>query len=97
MSSKRTIWKFELDIVDSQDLELPAHWQVMSMGTQEGNAHILVWLLVDPEAPKQTFRFRCFGTGHPFEGASRHIGTVQVGAMVWHYFEGHHGEAAGDE
>ena len=46
-----------------------------------------LWMLVNPENARMTYEVACFGTGeHVPPGSGEYIGTVQDGALVWHYF-----------
>ena len=61
----QTIWKFELDLSngDASQVEMPAGAATISAGVQ--GRTVVVWALVDPNAPRVTRRFVVHGTGHP--------------------------------
>lgn len=56
---------------------------------------VMMWALVNPDAPKVERSFRLVGTGHPIDpierGRLQHIATFQIGAgsIVFHVFEAH--------
>lgn len=81
------IWKFELRLIGSQMVPIPADAEILSVAVQRGN--ICVWALVDPDKPAQVREIEVIGTGHPMEaGVSRKfIGTVVIEPFVWHVFE----------
>lgn len=85
------IWKFELEIVDRQFLQMPKGAQILSINYQ--NDTPCLWAFVDPEAPIEERCFEIFGTGEGIYedmGIVRHfISTFQAldGAFVWHCFE----------
>lgn len=85
----KTIWKFSLDLTDSQNLMLPSGAQLLSVAMQ-GPA-LCLWALVDPQGAKERRQIEIRGTGHPIEGADElvFIGTVlqNGGQFVWHIFE----------
>ncbi|KKK61113.1 hypothetical protein LCGC14_3017550, partial [marine sediment metagenome] len=86
----RKIWKFTLPVTDHPIVLMPKGAKVLSAGVQHGD--VQVWALVDPEAPKESRRFRVAGTGHPLEDevvSLRFIDTVQMlgGSLIWHIFE----------
>jgi hypothetical protein len=85
----RTIWKYELGGGKITEVEAPQGAQFLHATVQpnpEKGIVLVVWALVDPEAPKQTRRLLGVATGEPFEDAladaGRHISTVQVMARV---------------
>lgn len=85
----KTIWKFPIVVADSVQISMPQGARVLSV--QEQNRTPCIWALVDPEAPKQTRRFRILGTGHDFPEADayEYHDTFQMhgGALVFHLFE----------
>ncbi|KKK62381.1 hypothetical protein LCGC14_3004920 [marine sediment metagenome] len=90
----KEIWKYTLPLTDYPVVSMQKGARVLSVGVQHGE--VQVWALVDPEAPTELRRFRVAGTGHPLEdeiASMRFIGTVQMGAFVWHIFEDQEAEA----
>lgn len=86
----KTIWKFEIDLVDSQRVIMPQQSEILSVDTQDG--HLCLWALVDPDQPKAEREIIIRGTGHPAEGlkARDFICTVLMNhdTLVWHFFDG---------
>jgi hypothetical protein len=95
----KTIWKFplpgEISIVAAQigvfDLKMPDGAHILSVGVQAEQP--VLWALVDPEAPLQTYHLCVAGTGQPLPPeiglADAHfiiIGTFQIGWFVGHVF-----------
>lgn len=85
------IWKFPLEIIDSQEIEVPPLHRCLSVQIQQGTP--CLWALVD-DADKQRVqaRIRVFGTGHPIDASITNlvfIDTFQVmqGSLVFHIFE----------
>ena len=84
----KTIHKFPLKIQDTIELELPKGAKILDVQTQDGNA--MLWALVDTTRPKETRRFRLFGTGQPIVGP---VGTfvktflLSKDNLVFHLFE----------
>lgn len=84
----KQIWKYTLSVSDHPFITMPKGAKVLSVDVQHGD--VQVWVLVDPEAPKELRGFRVAGTGQPLEEkieSMRFIGTVQIGDLVWHIFE----------
>lgn len=86
------VWKFDVPISDELTVEMPANAQILAVQVQTGRP--AMWALCSPDAPRETRRFRWFGTGHPMPPVGLtwgHIyrGTVQIaeGALVFHLFE----------
>ena len=92
--SIRMIYKYVLTGWVS-DIEMPKSAGILSVGTQEGS--IVVWAMVDPDAPTVTHRVSAVNTGEripegdpAFDGAF--VGTVTMvdpiaRGMVWHIFD----------
>lgn len=84
------VWKFPLEIADSQTVTMPRASSIISAQAQ-GDVPTL-WALVIPDAPKVKRLIRIIGTGHEFWAGEpiKFIGTVQThgGKLVWHIFDG---------
>lgn len=95
----RRIFKYPLEVTDSQELELPVGAQMLSVTCQRGK--IMLYAIVDTKAGvygKQEKRnVRIFGTGHVIDvyhgkhGEYDFLGTVQMklvgeDELVWHIF-----------
>ncbi len=61
----------------------------MPLDVQVQSGVITLWALVNPDARPVPRPFSIYGTGHTIEniGELSHIGTVQMGCLVWHVFE----------
>lgn len=85
----RTVWKFELPIVDNPAVEMPVGANVLHVETQRNVPRI--WALVDPEAKAEHRAFRLLGTGRPrhADELGRFIGSFMMhdGVLVFHLFE----------
>jgi hypothetical protein len=90
-----TIWKFDLDVNDSVDVEMPQGAMLLAAGTQNPRdpSVIQVWAMIDDTEPTVAHRFLIAGTGHDLSGPewpnARYLGTVLAsnGALVWHVFD----------
>lgn len=84
----KTIWKFDLNIVDEQHIRMPDGARLLSVQNQHG--FIALWALVDDDVEDNERRLFIRGTGHPIDAAVNavFVGTVIVGAYVWHIFDG---------
>ena len=87
---KKTIWKFELIIGDSQEVKMPKGSEILSVQMQNGIP--CLWALVIPDEKRTEIKkIETFGTGHPMMydlGIVRlFIGTYQVKGLVFHVFE----------
>lgn len=85
----QAIYKYRIDGPDV-DLELPAGATLLALQMQNGDPHL--WVLLDPEAPLVTRRFRTLPTGTlttPLPAGSTYVGTFQMagGLLVFHLFE----------
>jgi hypothetical protein len=84
----KTIWKFPLESVDEQTVEMPEGAWILTVQMQ-GSVPCL-WAVVHPEARLTPRRILIHGTGRPpLDRLGRYIGTVQMldGSRVFHVFE----------
>lgn len=89
MNPEHTIWKYTLDVLDTQEIRMPRGARLLCVQAQGDRAQL--WAVVDPEAPEETRTFRTIETGHPFEdpGTLLYFDTYQLhgGRLVYHVFE----------
>lgn len=85
----KRIFKYQLEIIDSQDITMPAGAKILSVQGQKEN--ICVWALVNPYAKESVRTFTMYGTGQLIHNeeiirSHQYIGTVQTeyGSFVWH-------------
>ena len=81
-----TVYKYPLPIENSLTLPLPEYHQIVHVDTQ--NDQPMVWVLLDPDAPKRLFQYAIVGTGQPVPEGYAHVRTFQQfdGMLVWHLF-----------
>lgn len=94
MSGVFSIHKYPLTIGSPTLLQLPVGSEVLHVGQQSGTP--MLWVRVPPPMvadplPPLKRTIVCLGTGwsldeHPGQ-KHVHIGTVQIGEFVWHFFE----------
>lgn len=89
---EQVIWKYQLEVKDVQEIELPQGSALLSVQVQNGNP--CLWALVyNTEAEKETIRLRTIGTGNPIDSADfdpeDFLGTYQLmnGSFVGHIFQ----------
>jgi hypothetical protein len=84
-----TIWKYPLEVKDSNQLELPKGAKILCVQLQ-GHAPCL-WAEVDKlEIKKQIVTIDIFGTGHEIDQTPRnYLGTFQMhdGYLVFHAYQ----------
>lgn len=81
------VYKYELPLRDSADIEMHDGAQILKVDTQSDA--LVLWAKVDTDRPLSTRRFYIRGTGHGFIGSEgKHLGTaiLQGGALVLHVF-----------
>lgn len=84
----RTIWKYELNITDTQTLEMPKGAKILSVSNQRGKLQL--WALVDDMNDLEDRDIEILATGEPVPYANtfrEFIGTVVIDPFVWHVFE----------
>ena len=84
----KTIWKFSLSTVDSEQVKMPEGAQLLCVQTQGGGP--CLWALVDDTARTVTRTIQTRGTGHMADNVGAYVGTYQLhgGALVFHVFDG---------
>lgn len=81
------IFKYELQIVDRQEISIPSPKRLLHVGEQDEK--LFVWSIVTPDIfVIYPTILRIFGTGHQIENEDiTFIGTVQMSnGLVWHIF-----------
>lgn len=86
----KRIYKYPLEIMDVQEVDLPKGAQILSVQAQYGIPNI--WALVDDKQTKtEKVIIRIIGTGYQIPDANslEYIGTVQLinGSVVFHVFK----------
>lgn len=86
-----TIWKFPIEVTDSQEILMPGGTQILHVGVQRGIPCLWALVRLPEDANKVVREIVTIGTGHPIDDASRlkYIGTYQLmeGGLVFHIFE----------
>ncbi len=82
----RTIWKYNLNLLRSQKLQLPRIHEMLDIQWQNGGP--VLWAMVNPETVSVPVFIFCLPTGD--EGPPPewvHIATLQIpDRTVWHFF-----------
>ena len=84
------IFKYKIELIGKQEIELPYGARILSVINQQGN--IVLYALIDPELPViHTHEIRIIGTGNEvtFETSDyTFLGTVSIirGELIWHVF-----------
>lgn len=87
MSNKK-IWKWNIDVVDRQELMIPAGAKILTVQPQSGGYSL--WALCNEKMPKQPRQIAIYGTGIPMPSdPGEYIATFQMygGNLVFHAFE----------
>lgn len=86
----KTIWKYLLSY-PFEVCMMPEGAKILTVQTQGGCP--VIWAEVDPQAEKERRAFRTLPTGHVWDNdaqedyANAYVGTVQIGALVFHIYE----------
>ena len=84
-----TVYKYDLEIVYEQTVQMPAGAVVLTVQMQHDRPRI--WVRCDPSKPTVDRKFYTHGTGHRImDVTAQYVGTYQThnGALVLHVFEG---------
>ena len=82
------IYKYNLDIVDSQLVEMPYGAQILSV--QQQQSELVMWAIVNTEQETVKREILIVGTGNPSNNhlwIMDYIGIVQLDGLVWHVFD----------
>ena len=86
----KIIFKYPLDATFRQEVWMPANAKFLKIQVQRDQ--LTLWAMHDfPVTDSNLKEYRIFMevTGRPFEEpVGEYIDTVQVGAYVWHFFQG---------
>ncbi len=94
-----TIYKYPLNIVDTQILELPYPCNIISVINQRDR--LILYAMVDTESEKKVkIEISIRGTGHdiqynPYHGKT-FLATVDMNPLVWHIFYKYSGLVGGE-
>lgn len=83
----KVVYKYPL-LFPINGIAMPVGAELLKVDMQHGE--LMLWALVDPDAPKETRIVGVAGTGHPIEQPIvRHINTffMHDGDFVFHAFE----------
>ena len=82
----KRIFKYELEIIEEQTIDLPLSPIFISVMAQEDQ--VVLYALVDDEKETRPNVIRIVGTGNPFMDYDEcvYLGTVQQYGYVWHIF-----------
>jgi hypothetical protein len=87
----RTIWKFTLEIANTQTIAMPQGAQILDVQWQGGFP--CMWAIVDTETAAGVRKFEIYGTGTPMDSQAGlsaglyYVATFQQSPFVWHLFE----------
>ena len=87
---EKTIWKYELEITDNQNILMPIGAEILTVQMQDGTP--CLWALVNPKAEMESIVIEIYGTGtdlYDMGTARKYISTFQAenGGLVFHVFE----------
>jgi hypothetical protein len=84
----QTVYKYPLQITDTQEVSLPFGCDVLTAGLDPQGAPSL-WATVDTSQPPIPVTVMVVGTGNPIPSTpQRYISTFTQAGNVWHVFLG---------
>lgn len=94
--AEKKIWKFPLEVVDTQRIKMPVGAKILTVKAQRAQPGLLglgeipyLWAMVDPTAEMTERKVRIIGTGHPIGcDPGEYIDSFFLadGALVFHVF-----------
>ena len=86
---KRTIWKYQIPVLEDFEIELPKNSKIIRFGNEGGM--LWLWAVVRPDNPKETRRLLAFKTGAEIpEGKMKYLGMAPIfiqAELMLYYFE----------
>ena len=87
---EKRIWKYQLEVVDVQNISMPKGAEILTIQVQYGEP--CLWALVDPKEEVEKRTIEIFGTGNPIlvdMEMRKYITTFNLldGGLVFHVFE----------
>lgn len=85
------IYRYELEITDVQQIEMPRYSQILCVKTKNNTP--CLWVEVYPNDPLVTNQFRIIGTGNPMVSSKdtslKYLGTILTHneGFVWHVYQ----------
>lgn len=79
------IFKYPIEIVDRQVLNLPSHAEILHVGL-DPTCTPCIWCRVEPTARPVPTTILVHGTGHDVSPVAKHIGSFVTERFVWHVF-----------
>ena len=82
------VYKYILQMADTQEIELPEGAEILSVQLQHGG--LTLWALVNPDIDKVIRTIEILTTGNEaYDHSRKFINTVQLaeGSLVYHFFE----------
>lgn len=80
-----TIFKYAIGITEEISIPMPVGAEILCVQEQRGFP--CIWARINERAAMAPRAFQWRGTGHPADGTGRYVGTIQLGALVFHLFE----------
>lgn len=82
----QTIYKYELEIADTQIIRTPIGAKILSVQIQGDS--LILWAEHTCGNEEETRVIKLIGTGWSFEDfKKKHLGTILLGPYVWHVYE----------
>lgn len=83
----KKVYKYKLNLIETQVIKLPCKREILTVGTQESMP--VLWALVDQDAMYEDVKIRMYGTGHnmPPDIHIQYISTIFYHDLVFHVFE----------
>lgn len=78
------IYKYSLNTVDKQLVKMPVGAKILTVRIQSNK--ICMWAEVNRLEIGERLIF-CYGTGFDIHGFAEYIATVQLGPLVWHFYD----------
>jgi hypothetical protein len=80
------IWKFRLEITDSQQVKMPEGARVIHVGL-DPQGELCMWAEVMVQNKQTERTIYVVGTGHVVSPNAKYLGSVTMNPFVWHVYE----------
>ena len=87
----KTVYKYQIQPIEIQEINLPIQSKILSVGTQDGELYLWAEINLENHTIEEPRKIRVSGTGWTLEDGEcrKFIGTAHMPEqkLVWHVYE----------
>ncbi len=82
----KTVYKYLVSLREDLWHDIPVGARFVHVDRDTREEALAVWAEVDPNAPREKVQFAAHGTGGDVPDFKTYVGSVKVGAYMWHVY-----------